>query len=223
MKIILTGATGMIGTGVLLECIDDPTITEILIIGRSPIQLSHPKVKEILCDDWTNLSKTLSQASIYDACFFCLGATFAVLSEAKFRYVTYTLTTTFSEQLAVINPNITFCYITGMGVDGSKQQSLMPLKIKGETEQFLLNLPFNHVYIFRPGYIQPMRGARPRTLSYLIFYSLLKPLYPVLSALIPKAVTSTVQIGKAMISVAKTPYTTSFLENMDINYLAQKK
>ena len=222
MKVILTGSTGMIGKGVLLECIDSSLITEILVINRISLDISHPKIKEIICADWFDLCGIENELKGYDACFFCLGATITTLSEEYFRKISYDLTLNFIQTISKVNLNIGVCYISGMGVDGSKKKKSMWIQIKGEVEQALLKMPLKWAYIFRPGYIQPMRGVRSKTKLYRGFYMLLSPFYPIIKRLFPKLTTSTVQIGRAMIYLAHHSHVNSFIENTDINELSSK-
>jgi uncharacterized protein YbjT (DUF2867 family) len=221
MKIIITGSTGMIGKGALLESLDNPIITEILIVNRTPINFSHPKIIEIICDDWFNLSKIEHRLKGYDACFFCLGATITTISEKYFRKITYALTLNFIQTIFKLNPNIIVCYISGMGVDGTKRRKNMWMHIKGEVEQALLKVSLKNIYIFRPGYIQPLRGVRSKTLLYRLFYTVFSPVYPLIRKLLPTYTTNTVNIGKAMILISKNGYKKPYLENIDINILAQ--
>jgi uncharacterized protein YbjT (DUF2867 family) len=221
MKVIITGSTGMIGKGVLLECIDISLITEVLVVNRTPLNFSHPKIKEIICADWFDLSGIENKLKGYDACFFCLGATITTLSEQYFRKISYDLTLNFIQTISKLNPSMGVCYISGMGVDGAKKKKSMWIQIKGEVEQALLKEPLKWAYIFRPGYIQPMRGVRSKTKLYRIFYILLSPFYPIFRRLFPRLTTSTVQIGKAMIYLTQNIHVNPFLENSDINKLAQ--
>jgi len=220
MNIIITGSTGMIGKGVLLECLDNPTITSILLVNRTPINIKHPKLTEIICADWLQLSDIEKSLTGYDACYFCLGATVSTLSEASFRHTSITLSLHFIKTILNLNPNMTLCTVTGMGVDGSKPTKNMWMGIKGEQEQALVQLNLNKLYIFRPGYIQPMRGVRSKTMLYRLFYLFLSPFYPIIKRLLPTFTTSTVEIGKAMIYLTKHSHNHIFLENNDINKLA---
>lgn len=222
MKVIITGSTGMIGKGVLLECLESSLVTEVLLVNRTPIAIQHPKIKEIICKDWFDLTPYDTQLMGYDACFFCLGATLTTLSEAEFRRINYDLTLHFVDTLLKKNTDMTVCYVSGMGIDGTKPSKTMWLRIKGETEQALLQRTPKKAFMFRPGYIQPMKGTRSKTWPYRLFYRLFSWSYPIIRRLFPTFVTSTVSIGRAMIAVAQTPYNTPFLENEDINRLAAK-
>ena len=220
MKVILFGATGMVGQGVLRECLLDTQITGVLAIGRSAVGRigdSNEKLHEIVRKDLANLSDLEDQLRGYDACFFCLGTASAGLTEEDYRRVTYHLTLGVAQALAEVNPNMTFIYISGMGADSSERGPVMWVRIRGETENALLRLPFRAVYIFRPGYIQPLHGIQSKTKLYRVFYAILAPIYPLLRKLAPKYVTTTEDLGRAMIDVAERGAPKHVLEMADIN------
>lgn len=220
MKVILFGATGMVGQGVLRECLLDTQITGVLAIGRSAVGRigdSNEKLHEIVRKDLANLSDLEDQLRGYDACFYCLGTTSAGLTEEDYRRVTYHLTLGVAQALAEVNPNMTFIYISGMGADSSERGPVMWARIRGETENALLRLPFRAVYIFRPGYIQPLHGIQSKTKLYRVFYAILAPIYPLLRKLAPKYVTTTEDLGRAMIDVAERGAPKHVLEMADIN------
>lgn len=210
----------MVGKGVLLECLDCPAVTKIVLVNRTPIGLAHEKITEVICADWSDLSAAEKHLQDAQACYFCMGATAATLSQVQFHHVTYDLTLAFAKLFARCSPQAVFCYISGMGVNATASSRLMWLRIKGETEKALLKLPVRAVYLFRPGYIQPMRGVRSKTALYRLFYGVSSPFYPLLKGVCAGCVTSTVQIGRAMIAVTQHGYTDSFLENRDINLAA---
>ena len=216
LKVIITGSTGMVGKGVLLECIDSPDVESILVINRSPVDIKHPKVKEIIHKDFFDWSAIRGQLSGYNCCFFCLGVSAAGMKEADYRRMTYDLTLGFAKVVLFLNPDMTFCYVSGAGTDSSEKGRMMWARIKGKTENDLLSLGFKAAYMFRPGYIHPMRGIKSRTPLYNAFYKVLKPLYPLLKRM-PKYVTDNVTIGRAMIAVAKNGYSKGVLESLDIN------
>jgi uncharacterized protein YbjT (DUF2867 family) len=222
MNVILFGATGMVGQGVLRECLLDPEVESVLAIGRSAIEQQHEKLHEIVLKTLTDLSSVENRLSGYDACFFCLGVSSAGMSEDDYRRVTYDLSLSVAATLARLNPAMTFIYISGAGTDSSEHGRMMWARIKGKTENALLAMPFKAAYMFRPGYIQPMHGVRTKTKWYGTAYAIMAPLYPLLRRLFPRHVTTTEQLGRAMISVAKTSATKRVLESNDINAISAK-
>ena len=220
MKVIIFGATGMVGQGVLLECLDHPEVAAILAVGRSSSGIDHPKLEELLHQDFFAYSAIESDLAGYDACFFCLGVSAAGMSEEQYHRLTYELTLSAAETLVRLNPSMTFCYVSGAGTDSSESGRMMWARVKGKTENHLLKLPFKAAFMFRPGYIQPMKGIRSKTRLYQTFYTLGRPLYPALKTLFPSFVTTTEKVGLAMIKVALYGYPRPLLENRDINALA---
>lgn len=212
MDVILFGATGMVGQGVLRECLLDARVNRVLTIGRSATGERHPKLQEIAQADLADLSAL--NVDGYDACFFCLGVSAAGMDEASYRKVTYDLTLAVAKQLAARNPDMTFIYVSGAGTGGSS----MWARVKGDTENDLLKLPFKAAYMFRPALIQPMHGTRSRTTSYRIFYVLTRPFLPLLRRF-PKFMTTTEQIGRAMINATANGAPKNVLESDDINRL----
>jgi hypothetical protein len=219
MKAIITGETGMVGKAVLLECIDDERITEVLLINRQACDVKHKKVKEIIHQDFFNLSGLEDKISGYDAFFFCMGVSSAGMNEEKYYKLTYTLTMGFANLMSKVNPNSTFCYISGAGTDSTEKKSGWA-KVKGKTENAILALPFKAAYMFRPGYIQPMKGIKSKTPLYNTLYVIFKPLYFLIKPFKSLA-TDSVSLGKAMINVAIKGYTSKFIESKDI-YLLSK-
>jgi uncharacterized protein YbjT (DUF2867 family) len=222
MNVILFGATGMVGQGVLRECLLDPEVESVLAIGRSAIEQQHEKLHEIVLKTLTDLSSVENRLSGYDACFFCLGVSSAGMSEDDYRRVTYDLSLSVAATLARLNPAMTFIYVSGAGTDSSEHGRMMWARIKGKTENALLAMPFKAAYMFRPGYIQPMHGVRTKTKWYGTAYAIMAPLYPLLRRLFPRYVTTTEHLGRAMISVAKTSATKRVLESNDINAISAK-
>lgn len=216
MKVIITGTTGMVGKGVLLECLEHPAITGVLLVNRRPVGVQHPKLKEVIHKDFYDLSPVKAQLQGYDACFFCLGVSVVGLTEEQYTKTTYDLTLHFAE--TVINPRITFIYVSGTGTDSSEQGRTMWARIKGRTENALLKMPFKAAYMFRPGIILPMKGVRSATGWYNAIYVILRPLFPLLQK--STSVTDTIRIGQAMIKVALNGSDKKHLENKDINVLA---
>jgi uncharacterized protein YbjT (DUF2867 family) len=219
MKVILFGATGMVGQGVLRECLLDPEVARVLAIGRMATGQHHAKLHEIVHKDLTDLSGISSQLSGYDACFFCLGVSSVGMAEPDYRRITYDLTLSVARILAEQNPNMTFVYVSGAGTDSSEHGRSMWARVKGETENALLRLPFQGAYMFRPGYIHPLHGALPKIRWIRVSYAIIGPFYPVLKTLFPMSVTTTEQIGRAMLRVARQGYPKPVLESPDINSL----
>jgi uncharacterized protein YbjT (DUF2867 family) len=219
MKVILFGATGMVGQGVLRECLLAPDVESILTIGRSVTGQQHAKLQEIAQKDLANLSSIEGQLSGYDACFFCLGVSSVGMNEEDYRRITYDLTIAVARTLARLNPAMTFVYVSGTGTDSTEQGRSMWARVKGKTENDLLKMPFKAAYMFRPGYIQPLHGIRTKTAWYGAIYAVIKPFYPVLKLLFPKFVTTTECIGRAMLTVTRQGAPKRWLENADINGL----
>ena len=220
MKIILFGATGMVGQGVLRECLLDREVESVLAIGRAPTGQQHEKLREIIHKDFTDFSAIEGSLAGYDACFFCLGVSAAGMTEQNYRHVTYDFALAAAQALAKLNPGMTFLYISGAGTDGSERSRMMWARVKGQTENALLRLPFKAAYMLRPAYIQPLHGIRSKTRVYRALYAVMAPLYPLWKALLPKYVTTTEQVGRAMIKIAKMGAPKRVLENQDINNLS---
>jgi uncharacterized protein YbjT (DUF2867 family) len=221
VKIILFGATGMVGQGVLRECLLDAEIEGVLAIGRTATGRTHEKLREIVREDMFNYADIEDQLRGYDACFFCLGVTSAGMTEADYRHLTYDLTVAAGEALARVNPGMTFIYVSGTGTDSTERGRSMWARVKGATENALLRLPLA-AYMFRPGVIQPMHGERSKTGLYRVMYVMTGWVIPVLIRVFPKYVTTTERVGHAMIEVAKHGAAKRVLETRDINDLAQK-
>src|SRR5208283_5315358 len=189
MRVVLFGASGMVGQGVLRECLLDPEVTNVFSIVRSGTGQQHAKLREIVHQNFLDYSSIESELSGLDACFFCLGVSSAGMSEENYRRVTYDFTLAAARTLAKLNPNLTFIYVSGMGTDSSEHGRVMWARVKGQTENALLRLPFKAAYMLRPAYIQPMHGIRSKTRLYRALYAVMAPLYPVWKALFPKYVT----------------------------------
>ena len=217
MKVILFGATGMVGQGVLRECLLDSEVESILAIGRSSTMQQHEKLREIVLNDLFDLSSIEGRLTGYDACFFCLGVSAAGMKEEKYRRVTYDLTISVAGTLAKLTPKMIFIYMSGAGTDSTEHGRTMWARLKGKTENALLQMPFKAAYMFRPAYIQPLHGIQTKTKWYGALYSVLGPLYPLWKLLFPKYVTTTECVGRAMLKVAKDGAPASVLENQDIN------
>jgi len=201
----------------LRECLLDPIVQRVLSVGRSATGQQHEKLRELVLPDLSNLSSAASDLSGYDACFFCLGVSSAGMNERDYRRVTYDLTLGAARTLATLNPAMTFIYVSGAGTDSSERGGRMWARVKGETENALLRLPFKSAYMFRPAAIQPLHGITSKTSWYRLLYAMTRPLLPLLRAVVPKYVTTTEQVGRAMIVVAAKGARTPVLENDDIN------
>lgn len=219
MKIILFGATGMIGQGVLRECLADPAVSAVLAIGRSALGQRHPKLRELVRADLYDLAPVKADLAGFDACFFCLGVSSAGMSEEQYRRVTYDLTLGVARTLARVNPAMTFIYVSGEGADSSERGRVMWARVRGKTENDLLKLPFKAAYVFRPGVVQPLHGIKSRTRLYRAGYAVVGALLPLLKRLAPDAITTTEQIGKAMLAAARRGAPQPILRNPEINRL----
>jgi uncharacterized protein YbjT (DUF2867 family) len=217
MKVILFGATGMIGQGVLRECLLDAGVDSVLAVGRSPTGQRHAKLREILRDDFLDYSAIESELTGHDACFFCLGVSSVGMSEERYRHLTYDITMAAARTLAKLNPQMVFVYVTGRGTDSTERGPLMWARVKGKTENDLLKLPFKAAYMFRPAAIQPLHGIRSKTAWYQAAYAVAAPVLTLLNRIAPKYVTTTEQVGRAMIKVARDGYPRPVLESEDIN------
>ncbi|MFE3793086.1 epimerase [Nocardia tengchongensis] len=201
MKVILFGATGMIGRGVLNECLRDERVEQVLAIGRSPLGIEDPKLRERVQSDPGDLAAIADELGEFDACFFCLGVSSVGMKEADYRRITYDLTLRIARTLAAANPRMTFIYVSGQGTDSTESGRSMWARVKGKTENDLLALPFR-AYMFRPGFVQPMDGVVSKTPLYRAAYSFTGPLIPLFKRLAPNAVNDNREIGRAMIAVA---------------------
>lgn len=218
MKAIITGSTGMVGKGVLLECIDDSSVKEILLINRNPIGTVHPKVKEIIHKDFRDFTAIKEQLAGYDACFHCMGVSSAGMSEEKFTEITYTMSKSLASALYSLNKNMLFIYVSGAGTDSTEKSSTMWARVKGKTENTIMNMGFKDAYMFRPGAILPERGVKSKTKLYNTLYLITRPLSPILKRM--KSVTTTTKIGRAMINLHNQPQALKYLEAADINRIA---
>lgn len=209
----------MVGQGVLRECLLDPDVVYVLSVVRAPSGQRHPKLRELVHANFRDFSSIESELSGFDAAFFCLGSTSAGKTEAQYSRVTYDITMAVAEPLARLNPEMTFVFVSGAGTDSTEHGRVMWARVKGRTENALMRLPFKAAYMFRPGVIQPMHGIKSKTALYRIPYLVLRPFTPWLRKRFPQYVTTTEQLGRAMIAVAKRGAPTSVLESADINKL----
>jgi len=220
MNVLIFGATGMVGRGVLLECLENPAVTSILAVGRTAAGVDNPKLEEIIHQDFHDYTEIEDRLTDFDACFFCLGVSAAGMNEEKYRRLTYNLTLAAAETLVRLNPRMTFCYMSAAGTDRSEKGRIMWARVRGATENRLLEMPFAAAYMFRPGYIQPMKGIRSKTRLYQSLYTLFSWLYPVFEKILPNQVTTTEKLGQAMIAVALRGHPDSIVNTPDINNLA---
>jgi uncharacterized protein YbjT (DUF2867 family) len=220
MRVLLFGATGMVGQGVLRECLLDPQVTGVLAVGRSSTRERHAKLRELVQPDLFDLSAIEQELAGFDACFFCLGVSSVGMAEERYRHITYDLTLTVARTLAQLNPRMTFIYVSGMGTDSSERGRTMWARVKGATENALLRLPFREACMFRPAAIVPLDGIRSKTRLYRALYTATAPLLPLLYKWFPKYVTTTAQVGRAMIRVAAQGSPKPVLENADINRIS---
>ncbi|QHW32362.1 NAD-dependent epimerase/dehydratase family protein [Paenibacillus rhizovicinus] len=216
IRAIITGATGMVGEGVLHECLQHPGVEQVLVIHRKPCGIKHPKLREIVHGDFYDMSPIEAELTGYNACYFCLGVTSVGMSEADYARVTHDLTLHVAELLARRNPDMVFCYVTGTGTDSTEKGRSMWARVKGKTENELLRLPFKRAYMFRPGYIHPTKGLQ-NTHKY---YRALMWLYPILRMLMPGSVVTLRELGLAMIHAARGSYPSSILSSKEIRELA---
>jgi uncharacterized protein YbjT (DUF2867 family) len=209
----------MVGDGVLHECLSDPRVTSVLALGRSPLGIKHFKLREIRRKDFFDYSDLARELRAIDACYFCLGVSAAWMSEAAYRRQTFDLTLAAARALATAHPNATFCYVSGEGTDSSERGRTMWARVKGATENALLQLPLS-VYLLRPGFIRARPGVRSKTRLYRILYPFVRPFFPLLQRIAPMHVTTAENIGRAMIAVSIGRYPKRVLENPDINLAA---
>jgi len=220
MNALVFGATGMVGQGVLRECLRDPEVELAVAVGRTATGMQHAKLREIVIGNLTSYAGIESELAGFDACFFSLGVSSSGMSEAGYEQINYGLTLPAAETLSRINPGMTFIYVSGAGTDSSEQGRIMWARVKGRTENALLRLPLK-AYMFRPGLIQPLDGIKSKTAAYWILYTLARPLLPALRWAFPNQVLSTREIGQAMLSVAKHGYEKRILETKDIRAVVE--
>ncbi len=221
LNVIITGATGMVGEGVLHECIQHPDVENILVITRKSTGYTHPKVKEIIHADFSDFTRLKAQLKGYNACLFCLGVTSLGKKEPEYYELTYTLTMNFANTLASANHDMTFCYISGASTDSTEKGRLMWARVKGKTENDLMKLPFKGVYNFRPGFIKPFLPLKPNQTFYTT-YKFIAWLFPLLKLLVPNMVITLKDLAAAMINACLKGYPKSILEVKDIKDLAKK-
>jgi uncharacterized protein YbjT (DUF2867 family) len=220
MEVLITGASGMVGMGVLLECLEDERITKVVMANRSTVEMNHPKVSEVLVPDFKQPGDALSGLSP-DACYFCAGVTSAGKSEEAYTELTYTVTVEFAKAVYAANSNCVFCYVSGAGTDSTEEGRVMWARVKGRTENALKAMGFDETYLFRPGYIQPMKGIKTKTRLYAALYAVSKPLYHLILKHIKGAATSSVNVGKAMMYALLEKPKEHIVDNHRINEWAK--
>jgi uncharacterized protein YbjT (DUF2867 family) len=228
MNILIFGATGMVGQGVLRECLLATDVALVQAVGRTPTSKQDAKLRDVVVPDLFNVQAYADRLGGFDACFFCLGVSSAGMKEDAYTRLTYDLTLQIATVLAERNPRMTFVYVSGAGTDSSEQGRSMWARVKGRTENSLLGLPFRAAYMFRPGFIAPMHGIRSKTKMYQLLYTVLKPITPVLHALLPNQILTTEEVGKAMLIVSRNALRgggseKSILEVHDIRSLLSSK
>jgi uncharacterized protein YbjT (DUF2867 family) len=220
IKAIIFGSTGMVGQGVLRECLESPQVESVLVLNRRPGSIEHEKLREIVHEDFCDFSSLIHVFADYNTCFFCLGVSAVGLSEKEYHKTTYELTLKAAGTVLKTHQDFTFIYVSGAGTDSSERGRIMWARVKGKTENAILSMPFKQAYAFRPGYIQPLKGIRSRTKSYNLFYFVLKPFYFLLKPF-KSMVTDTSSLGKAMINIAQNGYHKRVIDIADINQLAR--
>ncbi len=216
MDVTLFGATGMVGQGVLRECLLNDDVRRVVSVVRSPSGQQHGKLREVVAGNFLDLSSVASELSGLDACIYCLGVSSAGMTEEQYTRITYDFTMEAARTLLRANPGITFLYVSGAGTDGSEGGRSMWARVKGRTENALLGMGFKAAYMFRPGFIQPLHGIQSKTRLYRAIYVVTTPIFPALRAVFPHYVTTTEQLGRAMLRVARDGYAKPILEMRDI-------
>jgi uncharacterized protein YbjT (DUF2867 family) len=222
MNVLLFGATGMVGQGVLRECLAAPDVALVQTVGRLATGQLHPKLTEVVREDLFDCNALAGELDGFDACFFCLGVSSAGMSEASYTRLTCDLTLAIAQILAPLNPGMTFIYVSGAGTDSTEQGRSMWARVKGRTENALLRLPFKAVYLFRPGVIQPLHGIRSKTLAYQRFYSIAAPLLAPLRRVLPNTILTTQIMGDAMLNAVRHGASKAVLAPADIRALAAR-
>lgn len=218
IKAIITGVTGMVGEGVLHECLLHPDVEAVLVIGRKSCGVVHPKLKEIIHNDFFDISVIENQLKGYNACYFCLGVSSVGMKEPEYYKLTYTLTMNFAQTLSKVSSDLTFCYVSGGGTDSTEKGRVMWARVKGKTENDLMKLSFKQVFAFRPGYMHPTKGLK----NILPYYKYLSWMYPFFRLVFPNMVSTLAELGQAMINATRFGYSKNILEVKDIVALAKQ-
>ena len=218
MKVIITGSTGMVGKGVLLQCLEDNRIKKILLVNRTSIKINNPKIKEIICDNFLNLNNHEKDFTGYDACFHCMGISVVGSSDEYYKTTTYDITKIITDLVFKGNKNAVFNYVTGEGTDSSEKGPIRWARIKGKAENYILQKGFKDSYMFRAGIIIPEKGIKSRTKIYNLFYVLMRPVYPILKLL--PFITTTSKLGNAMINTLFFNHKKKIINNIHINKIS---
>lgn len=216
IKVIITGSTGMVGEGVLFECLEHPDVSRVLMVNRRHYSLKHPKLQEVIIPDFLSLDEFTEKLTDYDACFFCAGVSSRGMKEAEYRHITYDITLHFAKELAALNPQMTFVYVSGAWTDSTEKGKVMWARVKGKTENDLMRLPFKRAYNFRPGFMKPYPGQKNINGIYKPIISL----YPMLKMFFPNSVLTMQEVGLAMINSVLKGYPKQILEAKDIKTLS---
>lgn len=222
MKVIIAGSSGMVGRGVLLECLESDDISEILVINRKVIDLQHPKLKEILHSDFYNLDPIKEELKSFDALFYCIGISSVGQNEESYTKFTYDMTMHFARLALELNENFSMVYCSAAGADSSTSGNIMWARVRGRLENDLIHMSFKSIYCIRPAFIEPLKGVKSKTKAYQILITIFRPIFYLLRY-IPKVSTSTVLIGQCMINALKYGYPKAVLESSDINKLAKQR
>jgi uncharacterized protein YbjT (DUF2867 family) len=218
--VVIFGGTGMVGMGALIECLDDTRVSSVLVVGRRSVGIQHPKLEEIIHQDFFHYDAVQSRFAGSDACFFCLGVSSVGMDADIYHHLTYDLTIAAATAMLAASPQMTFCYVSGEGTDSTERGRLMWARVKGKTENALLRMPFKASYMLRPGFIQPLKGVKSKTPLYQGVYNVLGWIYPVLHGLLPRYTTTTVAVGRALIRLASVGDAQRVLSTADINRVA---
>jgi uncharacterized protein YbjT (DUF2867 family) len=221
VKVLIFGATGMVGQAVLRESLQAPDVELVQTVGRTPTGQQHPKLRELVHAEMWRYEGVEAELTGFDACFFCIGVTSSGMGEKEYTHLTYDLTLAVGETLARLNPGMVFIYVSGAGADSQEISKVMWERVRGKTENALMRLPFREVFVFRPGMIEPLDGIKSKTAAYRIFYSLAKPVLPLLRKALPRHVLTTRQVGQAMLAVVRGGARRRVLESADISLLGK--
>ncbi len=219
MKVIITGTTGMVGQGVLIECLESPSIEEVLVINRNSLKLKHPKLKEVIHKDFFNFNSIKKELKGYDACFHCMGVSSVGMKEEEYHRFTYGITEKLAKTLFDNNSQMIFNYVSGEGTDSTEKGKVMWARVKGKTENMILNMGFKDAYMFRLQVILPLKGVKSKTYWVNVFYKLMRPFFGLLVK--RKNITTSVNVGKAMINSVLVESSSKLLENEMVNELAK--
>jgi nucleoside-diphosphate-sugar epimerase len=219
-EVLITGSTGMVGRSVLLECMESDKVDKITIINRGTIGFEHPKIKEILLNDFSQIETIRPDLGSFDACFHCMGVSALGMSIENYTHITFTLTKKLTDLMFELNPDMVFNYVSGIGTDSSEKGSSMWARVKGKTENYILNKGFGDAYMIRLGAILPEKGIKSKTGWYNTLYVILRPLFPLLKK--SSNFITTTAFGQAMINTMFFPQNKKYLENKDLNRLAEK-